>query len=79
VEAEPQVIAKLREKMAAASSAKPAKLIMHKKHEAPRKAARPAARPMRPARPTMMRTPRMPKGLELLQAPLSRSFALPTR
>jgi hypothetical protein len=78
VEADEEVVKKLRDQ-ASTRSSKPPRLILPKRPETLKQPARPAARTMRPARPAMMQTPRMPNGLELLQTPLGRNFAVPTR
>jgi hypothetical protein len=78
IEADEEVVAKLRTQAAAASSAKPARLIMHREHEAARKPARPATGMMRPARPTRMTFPHLLNSPGLMNAPPGLNLRAPS-
>jgi len=76
VEADAEVVTKLREKMAAASSANPHKLVFHKEMERPKKPV-PPKRATRPARPTRM-FPRSLNAPRLMNAPPGLNLRAPS-
>jgi len=77
VEADTEVVKKLRESMAAASSAKSPKLVLHKEMERPKR-PEPPKRAARPARPALMRTPQLPNASGQAQAPQGLNLGAPS-
>jgi len=74
VEADTEVVKKLRDRMAAASSAKPPKLILHKPMERSKK----PERPKRATRPARMTFPQLPNAPGLMKAPQGLNLGAPS-
>jgi hypothetical protein len=77
IEADAEVVTKLRERMASASSAKPPKLVLHKEMERPKR-PEPPKRATRPARPARMTFPQLPNAPGLMNAPQVPSVEAPS-
>jgi hypothetical protein len=77
VEADAEVVTKLRERMAAASSAKSPKLVLHKEMERPKR-PEPPKRAARPARPARMMFPQLPNAPGLMNAPQGLNLRAPS-
>jgi hypothetical protein len=77
VEADAEVVTKLRERMAAASSAKLPKLVLHKEMEKARR-PEPPKRATRPARPARMTFPQLLNAPGLMNAPQGLNLGAPS-